>query len=140
MATNKWPHTGRNCPEDVAGHASCLKADFDLVRIAADASLSNTTQLPSELTSKVLTGIQKGIAEARSNGYCPKWSEVDKSIFSNVILKNITTEAVLTARDRIPLSQFYGLSKSYEKLRTKLHAQGFLTATPHQSVGAVART
>lgn len=129
MATYQWPCTGRNRPEDVARHASCLKADFDLVSNTAATSLSCNTCLPSVLKPKILAGIEKGIAEARSNGYCPKWSEVDKSIFSKTILKNITTEAVNEARDRIPLEQFYGLQESYTKLHNKLVGQMPPTAT-----------
>lgn len=100
-----------------------MKADFDLVSRTAAAKLSYTTDLPRDLKSKVLTGIEKGIAEARSKGYCPKWSEVDKSIFSKTILKNITTEAVNEARNRIPLEQYNGLHESYNKLHNKLVGQ-----------------
>lgn len=123
MASYKWPRTGVNCPPDLKLHAGCLKADFDLVSNTVATSLSCTTQLPSVLKPKILAGIEKGIAEARSNGYCPKWSEVDKSIFSKTILKNITAEAVNEARDRIPLEQFNGLRESYEKPHKKIDGQ-----------------
>lgn len=129
MVSHHCSCTSANCPEDVAGHASCLKADFDLVSNTAATSLSRNTRLPSVLKPKILAGIEKGIAEARSNGYCPKWSEVDKSIFSKTILKNITTEAVSEARDRIPLKQFYGLRESFKKLHNKLISQMPPTAT-----------
>ena len=93
MTSNKWPATGDDCPQDIAKHASCLKADFDLVSKTADISLTRTSKLPSTLKPSILTGIEKGIAEARNNGYCPKWSKVDESIFRDVMLKNIATEA-----------------------------------------------
>ena len=134
MATYSWPATGDECPQDIAKHANCLKTDFDLVSKASAISLSQSKRLPSSLQSSILTGIEKGISEARNNRYCPKWSKVDESIFRNVMLKNIATEAALKARDRIPLDQFNGLHKSYNALHTKLVAQLPPTATSHQSV------
>ena len=136
MATYSWPATGDDCPQDIAKHASCLKADFDRVSKTVDISITHSARLPSTLKPSILTGIEKGIAEARNNGYCPKWSKVDESIFRNVMLKNIATEAALQARDRIPLDQFKGLHKSYNALHIKLVAQLPPTATSHQSVGA----
>ena len=140
MATYTWPSTGRHRPEDPVEHATRLKTDFDSVSNTANASLSNTTLLPAGLESRILKGITKGIAEARSNGFCPKWSEIDKSIFSKVMLKNITNEAALEARDRIPLPQFNGLHESYNALHTKLATKMPPTATIHQFVGAGAAT
>ena len=135
MATYSWPSTGRHRPEDAAEHAARLKADFDLVSNTVNASLSNTTLLPSGLESRILTGIAKGIIEARSRGFCPKWSEVDKSIFSKVMLENISREAALEARDRVPLPQFHGLHESFNALHPKLSTQA-----AHQIVGAGAAT
>ena len=134
----RWPHTGRDCPQDIAKHASCLKTDFDLVSKTVDISLTLSEKLPSTLKSSVLTGIKKGIAEARNNGNCPKWSKVDERIFRELMLKNITIEAAPRARDRIPLKQFNGVHKSYKALHTKLVAQLPPTATSHQSVGDAA--
>lgn len=140
MASYTWPSTGRRCPENTIEHATCLKADFDLVSDAVNASLSKATLLPSGLESRISVGIKKGIAEACSNGYCPKWSEIDKSIFSKVMLKNISTEAALEARDRVPLPQFHGLHGSYDALHNKLATQMPPTATDHQFVSASAAT
>ena len=137
MATYRWPSTGRNRPVDAVQHASCLNTDFDSVSNTANASLANTTLLPSGLESRISKGITKGIAEACSNGFCPKWSETDKSILSKVMLKNINNEAALEARDRIPLPQFNGLHESYNVLHAKLIPP---TATTHQFVGAGAAT
>lgn len=136
MTTYTWPNTGRHRPEDAVEHATCLKADFDLVSNTANVSLSKATLLPSGLESRISIGITKGIAEACSNGYCPKWSEIDKSIFSKVMLKNITTAAALEARDRIPLPQFHGLHESFNVLYPKLAKQIPPTETTHQFVGA----
>ena len=72
MASYRWPSTGRHRPEDAVEHATCLKAEFDSVSNTANASLANTTLLPSGLESRVSIGITKGIAEAQSNGFCPK--------------------------------------------------------------------
>ena len=135
MASYAWPSTGRHRPEDAAEHAARLKADFDLVSNTVNASLSNTTLLPSGLESRISTGITKGIIEACSKGFCTKWSEIDKSIFSKVVLKNISREAALEARDRVPLPQFHGLYESYNALHPKLSSQ-----TTHQFVGAGAAT
>lgn len=140
MATYKWPSTGSHRPVDAVQHATCLKTEFDSVSNAANASLSNTSRLPSGLESRISIGITKGIAEARSNGFCPKWSEIDKSIFSKVMLKNITNEASLEARDRVPLPQFNGLHESYNALHTKLITPILPTATTHQLGGAGAAT
>ena len=136
MALYKWPVTGTDRPQDIAKHANCLKADFDLVSKTADVSRSYSATLPSSLEPSILAGIEKGIAEARKNGYCPKWSKVDESIFRDVMLKNIATKAAPQARKRIPLDQFKGLHVSYNALHTKLVAQLPPTATSHQSVGA----
>lgn len=136
MATYTWPRVDRRRPEDIVEHATCLKADFDLVSNAANASLSNTTPLPSGLESRISIGIKKGIAEACSHGYCHKWSEIDKGIFSKVMFKSISTEAALEARDRIPLPQFHGLHGSYNALHTKLATRMPLTATTHHFVTA----
>ena len=132
----RWPHTGRDCPQDIAKHASCLKTDFDLVSKTVDISLTLSTRLPSTLKSSILTGIEKGLAEVRKIGYCPKWSKVNESTFRDVVLENIATEAALQARDRIPLKQFNGLHKSYNALHTKLVAQLPPTATTHKPAGA----
>ena len=136
MPSYNWPRIGDDCPQDIAKHASCLKNDFDRVSKAVDLSLSpsRSATLPSTLEPSILTGIEKGIAEARNKGYCPAWSKVDEIIFRNVMLKNIATEAALQIRDRIPLDQFNGLHKSYNALHTKLVAQLPPTATSHQSV------
>ena len=141
MPSYNWPRTG-DCPQDTAKHASCLKNEFDFVSKAVDSSLSpsRSATLPSTLEPSILTGIEKGIAEARSKGYCPKWSKVDEIVFRNVMLKNIATEAALQIRDRVPLDQFNGLHKSYNALHTKLVAQLPPTATSHQSVRADAPT
>ena len=136
MATYTWPSVDRRRPEDIVKHATCLKADFDLVSNAANASLFNSTLLPSGLESRISTGIEKGIAEACSNGYCPKWSETDKGNFSKAMLKSITTEVTLEIRDRIPLPQFQGLHGSYTALHTKLATRMPPTATTHQFVTA----
>lgn len=135
MATYAWPNTGRKPPKDVTEHANCLKTDFELVDKAAIASLSNQTRLPVGLKSRISIGIKKGIAEARSCGYCPKWSEVDESIFGQVMLKSIAAEAALEARDRIPLPQFSGLHESYDALYTKIGIQVPATAAIHPFVG-----
>lgn len=140
MATYNWPSTGRERPKNFAEHATCLKVEFNLVSSTPDTSLSNTTLLPSGLKARISTGITKGIAEARSSGHCPKWSEIDKSIFTKVLLKNITTEAALDARDRSPLPQFNALRESYDALHTRLNTQIPPTATAHQFVGASAAT
>lgn len=140
MATYTWPSTGRHCPRDVAEHATRLKADFDFVSNTANVSLFDTTSLPSGLESRISQGITKAIAEACSNGYCPKWSEFEKSNFSKVMLRNITTEAALEARDRIPLPQFRGLHESYNALHTKIATQVPPTPTAHQFVGTDAAT
>ncbi len=140
MASYTWPSTGRRRPENTTEHAACLKVDFDLVSDAVNASLSRATILPSGLESRISVGINKGIAEACSNGYCPKWSEIDKSIFSKVMLKNISTEAALEARDRVPLPQFHGLHESYDALHMKLATQMPPTAITHQIVSASAAT
>ena len=136
MTSNNWPATSGDCPQDIAKHASCLKADFDLVSKAVDSSLARIARLPSTLKPSILTGIEKGIAEARKNGYCPKWSKVDQSLFRDVMLKNIAIEAAPQARDRIPLDQFNGLYESYNVLHIKLVAHLPPTATTRQSVGA----
>ena len=136
MTTYTWPNTGRHRPEDAAEHLACLKADLDLVSDTANASLSNTTLLPSGLESKISIGIVNGIAEACSKGYLPKWSEIDKSIFSKVMLKNIATAAALEARDRIPLPQFFGVHESFNTLYPKFATQKPPTKTTHQFVGA----
>ena len=136
MPSYSWSAPGGNCPQDAAKHANYLKADFNLVSKVADNNLSRIEELPSNLKPSILTGIEKGVAEARKNGYCPKWSKVDESIFRDVMLKNITTEAALQARDRISLDQFNLLRKSYIDLHTKLVAQLPPTATSHQSVAA----
>ena len=136
MTSYSWPRTGDHCPQDIAKHASCLKADFDLVSKTVDISLSKSATIPAALKPTIVTGIEKGVAEARKNGYCPEWSKVDESIFREVMLKNITTEAARQARDRIPLDQFNGLRKSYNALHTKLVAQFPPTATSHRSVAA----
>ncbi|CAD6577569.1 MAG: hypothetical protein ASARMPREDX12_008399 [Alectoria sarmentosa] len=137
--TYAWPSTGRHRPEDAAEHAARLKTDFDLVSNTVN-SLSNITLLPSVLESRILTGIRKGIVEARSKGCCPELSEIDTGIFSKVMLKNITQEAALEARDRIPLPQFHGLRESYNALYNKLAIQIPSTITTHQTVGASAVT
>ena len=136
MAPYEWPATGDDCPQDLAKHTNCLKTDFDLVSKTSAISLSHSATLPSSLQPSILTGIEKGIAEARKNGYCPKWSKVDESIFRDVMLKNIAAKAALQARDCIPLVVFNGLHKSYNALHTKLVAQLPPTATSHQPVGA----
>ena len=130
-----WPHTGHHRPEDVSDHAAQIKADFAGVSHAVDISLSRKTRLPSELLHKISLGITKGIAEA-----CPKWSDTDKGLFSKVILKNITTEATMEARDRVPLPQFRGLHESYNTLHSKLTTQLRPTTPRHQSIGAGAAT
>ena len=136
MTSYKWPTTGDDCPQDIVKHANCLKTDFDLVSKTSAISLSHSATLPSSLQPSILTGIEKGITEARKNGYCPKWSKVDESIFRDVMLKNIAAEAAPQARDRIPSVVFNGLHKSYNALHTKLVAQLPPTATSHRSVGA----
>ena len=140
MASYTWPSTGRLRPKDITEHATCLKADFDLVSDAVNASLSRATLLPYGLESRISVGINKGIAEACSNGYCPKWSEIDKSIFSKVMLKNISTEVALEARDRVPLPQFHGLHESYDELNKKLAIQMPPIVINHQFVSASAAT
>ena len=131
-----WPLTGRHVPEDLGEHAARLKAEFDSVRDTVRASLSNTYVLPAGLGSRIEQGIKSGIAEARSNGYCPKWSEIDETIFSKVLLKNITTASVHKARDRIPLPQFYGLSWSFRELYAKLQPQTSATSQTHSAIAA----
>ena len=128
--------TGDDCSQDIAKHADRLTTDFDLVSKSVDVRSSKSATLPSSLNSKILTGIEKGIAEARSNGYCPKWSKVDESFFRNVMLKNIAAEAAPEARDRVPLGQFNGLYESYKALHIKLVAQLPPNAISHQSGGA----
>ena len=140
MASYRWPSTGHQRPEDAIEHATYLKTEFDSVSNAANASLSHATLLPSGLQSRVSIGITKGIAEARSKGCCPKLSDIDKSIFSQVMLKTITAEAALEARDRVPLAQFNGLHESYNALHTKFLTQRPPTATTHQFIGAGAAT
>ena len=136
MPSYKWPATGDDCPQDIAEHANCLRTDFDLVSKTSAIKLSHSATLPSSLQPSILTGIEKGIAEARNNGYCPKWSKVDESIFRDVMLKNIAAEAPPQARDRIPLDHFNRLHKTYNALHTKLFPQLSPTAISHQSVGA----
>ena len=123
MAMVNWPTTGRKVPDDVGDHAARLKAEFDSVSDTVNASLSNSNLLPAGLESRIEKGIEDGIVEARSNGYCPKWSEIDKTIFSKVLLKNITTASALEARDRVPLPQFHGLHQSFDALYNKLRPQ-----------------
>ena len=135
MPSYRWPTTGDDHPQDIAKHANCLKTEFDLVSDTAAYSLSRTAKLPKILKPSILAGIEKGNTQARKKGYCPKWSKVE-SIFRDVMLKNIATEAALQARDRIPMDQFNGLYISYNALHTKLVAQLPPTATSHQSVGA----
>ena len=136
MPSYSWPATGDDYPQDIAKHASCLMTEFHLVSDTAAYSLSRSAKLPKFLKPSILAGIKKGITEARKSGYCPKWSKVDESIFRDLMLKNIATEAALQARDRIPIDQFNGLYISYYALHNKLLAQLPPTATSHQSVGA----
>ena len=131
-----WPTTGRDVPKDLGEHAARLKAEFDSVNSAVNASLSRNNLLPSVLVSKIERGIENGIVEASSNGYCPKWSEIDKTIFSKVLLKNITTASALKARDRIPLPQFHGLHESFEELYVKIQPQSSTTSRTGPSVAA----
>ena len=56
------------------------------------------------------------------------------------MFRNITNEAALEARDRIPLPQFNGLHESYNALHTKLATQIPPAATTHQFVGTGAAT
>ncbi|CAF9934279.1 hypothetical protein IMSHALPRED_009657 [Imshaugia aleurites] len=140
MATYSWPNPGRHRPEDKIEHAACLKADFDSVSNAANASLSNTTLLPAGLESRISAGIKKGIAEACSFGICPNWTDIDKSIFRKVMLKSIATEAALEARDRIPLDPFHGLRESFSALYTKLATQMPSATTNHHFVHVNAAT
>ena len=129
MATDNWPATGCKVPKDIAKHAARLKAEFDSVSDTIgtiNGNLSNTNSLPAGLVSRIEKGIENGIAESRSNGYCPEWSEVDKIIFSKVLLKNITTATALEARDQVPTPQFYGLHESFDKLYAKLQRQHLL--------------
>ena len=140
MASYRWPSTDRHRPENAIEHATYLKAEFDSVSNAANASLSHATLLPSGLESRISIGITKGIAEARSKRCCPKLSEIDKSIFSKVMLKNITAEAALESRDRVPLPQFNGLHESYNALHTKLVTQMPPAAATHQFIGVGAAT
>lgn len=134
MTTYRWPNTSRQLPEDIAEHATRLKAEFDLVNNTANVRSSHATPLPSSLESKISIGIEKGIAEASSKGFCPKWSEIDKSIFTKVMLKNISAEAAIQARDRITLSRFRGLYESYKVLHTKLTTQMPPTAIIHRFI------
>ena len=135
-----WPHTGCVVPEDLGGHAARLKAEFDSVSATVRASLSNTYVLPAGLGSRIEQGIKSGIAEARSKGYCPNWSEIDETIFSKVLLKNITTASVHKARDRVPLPQFYGLSGSFRELYAKLQPQTSATSQTHSAIAASVAT
>ena len=121
-----WPTTGRDAPKDLREHAAQLKAEFDSVNNAVNASLSRNNLLPSVLESKIEKGIANGILEAHSNGY----------IFSNVLLKNITTTTALKARDRIPLPQFHGLHESFKELNTKIQPQSSTTSQTRPSVAA----
>ncbi|KAK4695237.1 hypothetical protein P7C71_g2477, partial [Lecanoromycetidae sp. Uapishka_2] len=136
MVTHRWPHTDCHRPEDTIEHAMYLKTEFESVSNTANASFADTKHLPYRLHAMVSIGITKGIAEAQSNGFCPKWSENDKSIFCKVMLKTITNEAALKARDRIPLPQFNGLYESYKALYKKLATQMAPPATTHQFTGA----
>ena len=138
MASYNRPDTGRICPGDATSteHAIRLEADSDSVSNTAIASLSNTSLLPTELEAWISRGIEKGIAEARSYGYCPHWSEIDKSTFREVILKNISSEASLEARDRILQPQSHGLHESYDAPHAKFALQMPRTTMTHQLVGA----
>ena len=136
MAMDNWPTTGRKVPNDIGEHAARLKAEFDSVSDTVNASLSNTNQLPPGLWSRIEEGIKIGIEEARSNGYCPKWSEIDKTIFTKVLLKNIITASALEARDRVPVPQFQGLHKSFDELYTKLRSQSSTTSETRPAIAA----
>ena len=136
----KWPTTGRDVPKDLGDHAARLKAEFDSVNSAVNASLLRNDLIPSALESKIEKGIANGLAEARANGYCPKWSEIDKIIFSNVLLKNITTATALKARDRIPLPQFHGLHESFEELYVKIQPQSSTTSQTRPAAAAPVAT
>ena len=136
MAMVNWPTTGRKIPDDVGEHAARLKAEFDSVSDTVNISLSNNNLLPAGLESRIEKGIEDGITEARSNGYCPKWSEIDKTIFSKVLLKNITFASALEARDRVPLPQFHGLHKSFDELYTKLRPQSSTTSQTRPAIAA----
>ena len=136
MAVVKWPITGRKVPNDIGEHTAQLKAEFDSVSDTVNVKLSNTNQLPAGLESSIEQGIKIGIEEARSNGYCPKWSEVEKTIFTKVLLKNITTASAPQARDRVPLTQFHGLRKSFNKLCSKLWSQSSTTSETRPAIAA----
>ena len=136
----KWPTTGGHVPKDLGEHAARLKAEFDSVSSAINASLSRNNLLPSVLESKIENGIANGILEAHSNGYCPKWSEIDKTIFSKVLLKNITTATALKARDRIPLPQFHGLHDSFEELYIKIQLQSSTSSQTRPAAAAPVAT
>ncbi|KAM0796908.1 hypothetical protein BDR22DRAFT_892837 [Usnea florida] len=140
MAVVNWPTIGRKVPNDIGEHAARLKAEFDSVSDTANVKLSNTNQLPAGLGSRIEQGIESGIAEARSNGYCPRWSEIDKTIFTKVLLKNITTASAPQARDRVPLTQFHGLRKSFDGLCTKLRSQSSTTSETRPAIAASVAT
>ncbi len=134
--TSEWPIMNCRYPEDVVEHATRLKAHFDLVCNVANANASKYAILPAELESGIRKGIAKGVAEACSSLYCPKWSDVDKSLFSKAVLNNIAREAAREAQDRIPLSTFYDLYRSYNVLYPKLPTQTPPSATTQQFGGA----
>ena len=140
MATDNWPATGRKVPKDIGKHAARLKVEFDSVSDTVNASLSGASLLPAGLASRIEIGLDNGIAEARSNGYCPKWSVIDKTIFSKVLLKNITNTTALEARDRVPLPQFHGLHGSFNELYTKLEPQFSTTSQTRPAVAAPVAT
>ena len=134
--TSEWSIMNGRYPEDVVEHATRLKAHFDLVCHVANANASKYAILPAELESGIRKGIAKGVAEACSSLYCPKWSDVDKSLFSKAVLNNIAREAAREAQDRIPLSTFYDLYRSYNVLYPKLPTQTPPSATTQQFGGA----
>ena len=128
MARRKWPKIGKDYPKDIGDHILCLCDDLRRVNDAVEISLSRTG-LPHMLESKISTGITNGIAEAGSLGCSPKWSDVDRSIFTRAILKNITREAVAEARNQIPLFLFRKFHESCNEVRDKFFAQTPLAAT-----------
>ena len=128
MGRRKWPKIGKDYPKDIGDHILCLCDDLRRVNDAVEISLSKT-RLPSTLESKISTGITNGIAEARSLGCSPKCSDVDRSIFTRAILKNITREAVAEARNQIPLFLFRKFHESCNEVRDKFFAQTPLAAT-----------
>ena len=57
-----------------------------------------------------------------------------------MLLKNITTTTALEARNRVPLPQFHGLHKSFDKLHTKLQPQSSTTSQTRPAVAAPTAT